>query len=1396
MDSAVRTKTGLKFWIRAVALIIVAIFIPEQAAWAVEYNPAILWHNPSYAPLYGSLNTLANTPLEAKAFNMTVASSLLHSLKPLTSHKASLIRLKRGLQVERKVDLTSQKLKALYEWLRQPQTETVPCSTYTLYNFLQASGKNLNPASIASLLLFIDILLGNVQTGQNTIYNSLYAMGKTAAYFGLTLYPRKIKTKSVPYVTLTRFTPFIAHLKSLTGSKKKGHFILVTKVDKNKVYYFYDKGSDFLPLEKFRQEFSGYSLISYNYISDNVRSAPWKELEEVLGAKSDKYGYPDLSKYFKGPSGFDIGLSLALTIGGALFSAAGGFKGLSSGTFSFSHAFKNMSICKSLVMHMAFSEISQASATIAAKNFHFSPAAAQIFGYATAGALSGWATASQNSLPLYQTASNVTKGTFLEGFLGQHRLWAGTLFGGLQGAMVGGGTVLSYNAFKNTGLYKHNFTLANQIASFIGGTAGYLGFNTALDIAGINALQTVSPNKDKSFNKQLAKVGRPHYGYDYASGKLNLIGYDVYGAQVGRSNIGLLFHNPAFISHLVNRSVSLGVQYVLGGESFRYPAQIGNVAGSLAGGLVRGNFSLSHDIFPALMRAGLSVALDRMGGSFKNQNANAKNKWGLTRVEMAALEWGVSSLVFAGITSFKTPNGLAAGLHESFNNFIIPQLSVNYTSPYYTKGAAGLSQYQYMQNIADFTQISSLDATARFYMQQNHMSWRKLIDEGHISDILPGIDRAFVDYTASNLHYAAVENLAVLAAVPMNYVGRGISNMLFEHTSWKDKYTGRIALITDNPDITENASKIYQDSQGKLVIQYGDSKLLTLSQDEAPLMPLAKAKSSGKPFVEITSLLLENSFLQEGEYSRGVLGYIGDKLGLWSHSYEPGEKVGVRIRQDIPYAPDKDVIAGYAHHNTTFLYSSRDNDVSAKITAWVVRDYAGVLGGPKGGVISFIPKGNYLSTSGIYINNNRIAEISGTRIDKGMPQVSFNLNKKALAFIYRPSAGGAMRISYQGPNRGNISAIGPNMWQMNKGGNFSFDLDIVPTGQFTSRGVAYYTIPSSVIGGIVSAYNGNPINVDITSSIISSSLSGIHTTTTITPQDSFSRISLAKTMGVKKGKLKNWKFDVVSSYNSNLNNNIGGWEGREIENKIFSSHQKIFSLKSTTAFMGKNYIEGYKLNPDESFDTASIKQYMNNKGASPLITSALDYMAPDNLNTASTLVKFVTLGDKNSQPLYFIGEKTSDGFGGTLYINGTSGNLSAGNGFNVQAMRYLSFQKDNIIRQLSYYKEGQKTFFVRPGQYTIGENGNLQGYLLTPGGNQAELLANSYVSITQNGKKIPSSLNIGSNFSSSFNGIAVYSENKGNNIIVNAAASASGFSSPANPIITLTYKGKSPYLQR
>ena len=285
-----RSKSGFKLWVRIVALFIAAIFVPEQIAWSVDFNPGILWQNPAYQPLYSSISSLSSTPLEAKAFNNAVALSLLRSLKPLAGKKRiSAVKLKEGLEIPKKTNLDKETITRLYSWLKKPATETVPCSAYTLYNLLQSYHKPVHPASVSSLLLFIDILLGNVQSGQKTIYNSLYAMQKTAQYFGLNLYPAKIK-KLTPEFLKARL-PFIAHLEN-PAKGIQGHFVYVKRIDKEKVYYFYDKGTSFLPLEKFIQDFSGYCLLSrpYEYALNSIEPVSNEQAQKIMGARyASKY---------------------------------------------------------------------------------------------------------------------------------------------------------------------------------------------------------------------------------------------------------------------------------------------------------------------------------------------------------------------------------------------------------------------------------------------------------------------------------------------------------------------------------------------------------------------------------------------------------------------------------------------------------------------------------------------------------------------------------------------------------------------------------------------------------------------------------------------------------------------------------------------------------------------------------------------------------------------------------------------------------------------------------------------------------------------------------------------------------------------------------------------------
>src|SRR3989304_8134580 len=42
-DSAQPVQSRFKKWIKAVAVAVVLVFVPEQASWAFNYNPMVLW---------------------------------------------------------------------------------------------------------------------------------------------------------------------------------------------------------------------------------------------------------------------------------------------------------------------------------------------------------------------------------------------------------------------------------------------------------------------------------------------------------------------------------------------------------------------------------------------------------------------------------------------------------------------------------------------------------------------------------------------------------------------------------------------------------------------------------------------------------------------------------------------------------------------------------------------------------------------------------------------------------------------------------------------------------------------------------------------------------------------------------------------------------------------------------------------------------------------------------------------------------------------------------------------------------------------------------------------------------------------------------------------------------
>ncbi|MFA5725997.1 MAG: cysteine peptidase family C39 domain-containing protein, partial [Candidatus Omnitrophota bacterium] len=286
-------KSSFKAWIRVVAFIVAAVFLPEQVAQAVEYDWRVLWNKPAlglpsntFAPNYLKNVQNINIPQAVKSILKDIAN------KPVTSIKIS---DNLTIELDKPLKMSNQRIEELYNWLMGK-----PCGSKALYDFLSYKGVKAEEQDIAVFALTIDILNEVVKPEGNpeVIKNSLYALSKASEFFGLKLYPVKIESLGESIAA-----PFIAHLKG-------DHYVLITKISGEKIYFLEEHKEEFLPLEKFLQDFSGYALVadqSLQILSD-------KEAKQVLGARSNKKGYADISSLFEEPSTSDLLVGAGITL--------------------------------------------------------------------------------------------------------------------------------------------------------------------------------------------------------------------------------------------------------------------------------------------------------------------------------------------------------------------------------------------------------------------------------------------------------------------------------------------------------------------------------------------------------------------------------------------------------------------------------------------------------------------------------------------------------------------------------------------------------------------------------------------------------------------------------------------------------------------------------------------------------------------------------------------------------------------------------------------------------------------------------------------------------------------------------------------------------------------------
>ena len=122
-------KSGFKTWIRIVAFIVVAVFIPEQVAQAVEYDWRVLWQKPAvFSPSYLKDISSIDIPLAVRNILKDIAGKPINAIK---------ISPSLTIKLEKPLNISKERIEEIYSWLKGK-----PCGSKALYDFLNYQGQS------------------------------------------------------------------------------------------------------------------------------------------------------------------------------------------------------------------------------------------------------------------------------------------------------------------------------------------------------------------------------------------------------------------------------------------------------------------------------------------------------------------------------------------------------------------------------------------------------------------------------------------------------------------------------------------------------------------------------------------------------------------------------------------------------------------------------------------------------------------------------------------------------------------------------------------------------------------------------------------------------------------------------------------------------------------------------------------------------------------------------------------------------------------------------------------------------------------------------------------------------------------------------------------------------
>ncbi|PIP19016.1 MAG: hypothetical protein COX41_05160, partial [Candidatus Omnitrophica bacterium CG23_combo_of_CG06-09_8_20_14_all_41_10] len=237
-------------------------------------------------------------------------------LKDIANKPVTAIKISSNLTInlDKPLKMSNQKIEEIFQWLQGR-----PCGSKALFDYLNYTGSKVTEQDIAILALTIDILNDVVKPEGNpeVIKTSLYSLSKVSEFFGQKLYPVKLELNNLE--RKADLTPFIAHING-------DHYVLVTRISQDKVYFSDNHKEEFLPKEKFLNEFTGYALISRPVSAGLEISA--SQAKAVLGSGRNPGRYSNSVNWSKWSKNMttSILVNLAVSAVGSSLSGPDGWK--------------------------------------------------------------------------------------------------------------------------------------------------------------------------------------------------------------------------------------------------------------------------------------------------------------------------------------------------------------------------------------------------------------------------------------------------------------------------------------------------------------------------------------------------------------------------------------------------------------------------------------------------------------------------------------------------------------------------------------------------------------------------------------------------------------------------------------------------------------------------------------------------------------------------------------------------------------------------------------------------------------------------------------------------------------------------------------------------------------